>query len=71
MEAKKEMRILDVVETPRFLQVKINAIFSSVEYAELSGFTVGTDYRDEDWHIRGKHIGENKMIFAAVKRTDD
>lgn len=57
------------VETPRFLKVRIKAIFSSVELAEDCGFKEGTDFRDSDWHIRGKHVGENRMIFAAVRRN--
>lgn len=64
-----EIRIGDKVQTPRFLTVRIAAMFESVELAESCGFTEGTDFRDEDYHIRGKHIGENRMLFAAVNRN--
>lgn len=61
----------DKVQTPRFLTTKISAMFVSVELAEFCGFTEGTDFRDYDWVIRGKHIGENRMLFAAVKRNPE
>jgi hypothetical protein len=63
-----EIKLGDTVETPRFLKVKIAAMFSSEELARESGFTEPTHFRDEDYYIRGKSIGENRMIFAAVKR---
>jgi len=64
-----EIRLGDKIQTPRFLGVRIAAMFESVELAEACGFTTGTDFRDEDYHIRGKGIGENRMLFAAVKRA--
>ncbi|MFA5401265.1 MAG: hypothetical protein WC359_12530 [Dehalococcoidia bacterium] len=64
-----EIKLGDRVKTPRFLTVRIAAMFESVDLAESCGFTEGTDFRDEDYHIRGKHIGENRMVFAAAKRT--
>jgi len=63
-----EIRLGDKVNTPRFLKVRMAAMFESVELAENCGFTEGTDFRDEDYHVRGKHIEENRMLFAAVKR---
>jgi hypothetical protein len=68
-ELKMEIKLGDKVETPRFLTVRIAAMFESVELAESCGFTNGTDYRDGDYHIRGKQIGNNRMLFAAVKRA--
>ena len=59
----------DKVQTPRFLTVRMAAMFESIELAEGCGFTETTDFRDEEYHIRGKHIGENRMLFAAVKRA--
>jgi hypothetical protein len=58
----------DKVKTPRFLTVRIAAMFENVELAETCGFTEGTDFRDEDFHIRGRRIGANRMLFAAVRR---
>ena len=63
-----KIQIGDMVRTPRFLTVKIRAMFESVELAEICGFTEGSDFRDEDYHVRGRHIEDNRMIFAAVKR---
>ncbi len=64
-----KVNIGDIAMTPRFLNVRIAAIFESVELADSCGFTEGTDFRNEEYHIRGKSIGENRMLFAAVKRT--
>lgn len=63
-----EIKVGDKVQTPRFLTVRIAATFENIELAESCGFAETTDFRDEDYHIRGKHIGENRMLFAAVKR---
>lgn len=63
-----EIKIGDKVQTPRFLTVRIAAIFENVELAESCGFTEPTHFRDEEYHIRGKSIGENRMLFAAAKR---
>lgn len=62
------IKLGDKVNTPRFLTVRIAAMFENVELAESCGFTNTTDFRDEEYHIRGKSIGENRMLFAAVKR---
>ncbi len=61
----------DKVQTPRFLTVRIAAMFENVELAESCGFTEGTHFRDEDYIIRGKCIGDNRMLFAAVKRYEE
>jgi len=58
----------DYVETPRFLMVKIEKVFRKMERAVKEGYTEPTHYRNSDYHIRGKCLGENRMIFAAVKR---
>jgi hypothetical protein len=63
-----EIKIGDKVQTPRFLTVRIAAMFENTKLADDCGFTEGTDFRDEVYHIRGKHIGENRMLFAAVNR---
>jgi hypothetical protein len=58
----------DLIETPRFLKVKIEKVLRSNERALKEGYTEPTHYRDNDYYIRGKNIGENRMIFAAIKR---
>jgi hypothetical protein len=63
------MKLGDRVATPRFLRVRIAAMFESIELAENCGFTESTDFRDETYHIRGKSVGENKMVFAAINRS--
>ncbi len=64
-----EIKLSDKVNTPRFLTVRIAAMFESVELAEVCGFTETTDFRDGNYHIRGRRIGENQMVFAAVIRN--
>jgi hypothetical protein len=58
----------DYAETPRFLKVKIDEVFETLEAAREQGFHEGTDYRGEEFRILGKRIGTNQMIFAAARR---
>jgi len=57
----------DMVKTPRFLNVKISEVFESQRAASREGFIESTHYNSQEYDILGKHIGENRMIFAAVK----
>jgi hypothetical protein len=58
----------DYVMTPRFCSVKIEKVFRSNERALKEGYVEPTHYRDSEYHIRGKHTGENMMTFAAIRR---
>lgn len=60
----------DYVETPRFCKVRIAAVYTDNNEALENGYTEPTDYRNEEYHIRGKHTGINTMIFAAIKRGE-
>ena len=60
------MKIGDKIHTPRFLTVKIAAIFQHHEDAYECGYAEPTHYRSNDISIVGKHIGLNRMRFAAV-----
>ena len=62
------MQIGIYVETPRFLKVKIDAIFADENLAGECGFTEPTHYDDDTWTIHGKHVGKNLMVFAGVKK---
>ena len=64
-----DIKLGDKVETPRFLKVRIAAMFEDVALAEGCGFSEPTHFRDEDYHIYGKPLGNNLMLFAAVKRS--
>ena len=57
----------DYVHTPRFLKVKITDVLTAKE-ANEKGFTEPTHYDNMNFDILGKNIGENRMIFAAVKK---
>lgn len=61
------MKVGDYIETPRFLRVCIVEIFESIGEAWKAGYTEPTHFRG-DLEVFGKVIGENRMIFAAVKR---
>jgi hypothetical protein len=61
-----DIKLGDKVETPRFLKVRIAAMFEDVVLAEGCGFSEPTHFRDEDYHIYGKALGNNLMLFAAV-----
>jgi len=58
----------EYIKTPRFLTVKIEKVFRSNERAYKEGYTEPTHYVNSEYHIRGKHIGENRMVFAGIKR---
>lgn len=65
-----EIKLGDKIQTPRFLTVRIAAIFESVELAACCGFTNGTDLDNPDYEILGKSIGNNRMLFAAAIRDN-
>ena len=59
----------DTIRTPRFLNVEISDVLGRAEALD-QGFTEPTHYYDDPaFDIYGKHIGENRMIFAAVKKN--
>ena len=62
---KEDVRIGSRIETPRFLGVRIIAIFGKEADARNLGFTETTDYSGE-FKVYGRHIGTNLMDFAAV-----
>ena len=62
------MKIGEWIDTPRFCKVKIEEVYEDNSKALENGFTEPTHYRDEEYHVRGKNIGINRMIFAAIKR---
>lgn len=59
----------DYIETPRFCKVKISEVYTDNNKAWAEGYTVSTDYRNEEYHIRGKITGKNTMIFAGIKKN--
>jgi len=59
----------DAIYTPRFCTVKIAEVLSREE-AHAQGFTEPTHYyQDPEFDIYGKHIGINRMIFAAIIKS--
>ncbi len=60
------LKVGDLVETPRFLKVRISEVFDSVQEARKAGFVESTDYRG-DFKILGKSIDLYHMVFAAVR----
>ena len=61
------MKIGDYIMTPRFLTVKISAIFETMEEARAEGFTEPTHYTGAEYSITGKSPDINHMVFAAIK----
>ena len=66
---KNEIKIGDKVKTPRFLTVRIAAMFESQVLAESCGFTEPTHYENEFYEIHGKSIGNNRMLFCAIVKS--
>ncbi len=59
------MKINQYVETPRFGQVRIQGIMNAEDAHDL-GYIEPTHYDDVEYQVMGRHIGTNRMIFAAV-----
>jgi hypothetical protein len=58
----------DYVFTPRFCTVKIEKVFNTENEAREAGYREPTHYDSGDYDIMGKHIGENRMTFAAIHK---
>ena len=58
----------DYVQTPRFLQCKIEEVFNSAKAARAEGYTEPTHYDSPNYDVCGKHIGVNRMVFAAIRK---
>lgn len=59
----------DKVYTPRFCTVRIKEVFDTQKEARAAGYYEPTHYdKDPNYAIQGKHTGENRMQFAAVRK---
>jgi hypothetical protein len=59
----------DKVNTPRFCTVQINEVYEDPKRAYLDGYREPTYYdKDPEYEILGAHTGENRMVFAAVRK---
>lgn len=63
-----EIHAGDMIRTPRFCTVRIEAVFDSVDRMNSEGFTETTHYQSNEYVVCGKSIGVNQMVFAAAKR---
>lgn len=59
----------DTVRTPRFMTVTLKEVFDSVTAMEEAGYTEPTHLINEMYAVKGKSIGENRMVFAAGKKN--
>ena len=62
----------DRVATPRFLNVTIERVIPGMSKARELGYTEPTHYtyqaiHDTRYDILGKSIGNNRMVFGAVR----
>lgn len=57
-------KVGDYVHTPRFLDVRISAVFDSYEDMIKAGFTEPTHFRG-DFKVNGKSIDMYTMRFAC------
>lgn len=60
------MRKGDYVNTPRFLRVRLEAVYGCPEELYAEGYKEPTHYKSEDYTVLGKSIGDNRMLFAAA-----
>ncbi|TEB09333.1 hypothetical protein Psfp_04280 [Pelotomaculum sp. FP] len=61
------MKTGEYVNTPRFLKVYIEEVFETIKELYAAGYYEPTHY-EGDYAIQGKHIGINRMTFAAAKK---
>lgn len=57
----------DYVNTPRFLKVRLEAVYGCPEELYAEGYKEPTHYKNNEYTILGKSIGENRMLFAAAR----
>ena len=64
----KEIKIGGLINTPRFLQCRISAIFENEKLAYECGFSEPTHFNETSdvKSVLGKHAGTNRMIFCVV-----
>ena len=62
------IKVGDKVKTPRFSTCVIAEVLNRTEAAE-KGFTEPIHFEDEHYDVFGKSIGENRIIFAAVRKA--
>ena len=59
----------DMIHTPRFLNVCIEEVLTRAE-AKEKGYREPTHFENHAYDVFGKSIGQNRMIFAGVKKED-
>ena len=67
----KEVKVGGYINTPRFLQCRISAIFENEKLAYECGFSEPTHFNEtsEVKDVLGKHIGTNLMIFGVILKS--
>ena len=63
------MKKEDYVDTPRFLKVKIEEVYSSEAETRKAGFTETTHYwNDPEFGVYGKSLDMYHMEFAGFRK---
>ena len=67
----KEIKIGGFINTPRFLQCQISAIFENEKLAYECGFNEPTHFNEtsEVKSVLGKSAGINRIIFCVVLQS--
>lgn len=58
----------DFITTPRYGEIRLQAVYESLEEARKAGYKEDTWYKDPAYGILGKDLGKDLMAFAAYKR---
>ena len=67
---RQEIQQIKFADTPRFLRVRLQAVYPSVTELRQAGYTETTHYRGNEYYtVWGKHTGTNQMEFAACKEV--
>lgn len=69
MDDRQKIKNGDCIYTPRFLNVRIEKVYKTIENARNQGFTEPTHYENPYYEILGKSIGMNRMIFVAARKS--
>ena len=57
----------DYVNIPRFLRVRLEAVYGCPEELYAEGYKEPTHYKSDAYTVLGKSIGDNRMLFAAAR----
>ena len=65
---EKYPQVGDYIQTPRFCQVQVSAVFRDFDTCYSCGFQESAHVIGREYVVYGKSIGMNRMIFAVCPK---